>query len=133
MDHLAHRDVSGIHKRNCQKALKMQYKWLHHERGLGEWDPEFTFTAERNTQPRDFLTLDERRAIQDAALEYGSIPSYNNLTPAERDRWKAHLAQRFDKPKSQVSPDDWDRANDWKIPSLVFTSLDAGFRPVEKD
>lgn len=25
----------------------------------------------------------------------------------------------------------WDRANGWKIPSLVFVSLDAGLRPIE--
>ena len=30
-----------------------------------------------------------------------------------------------------MTPDDWDRANGWKIPSLVWTSLDAGLRPVE--
>lgn len=90
MDALAHRDVSATHKRNCQKSLKMLYKWLTHERGLGEWTPEFTFSADSSTQPRDYLTEDERGDIRDAALEYGSIPSYNNLTPPERDRWKEH-------------------------------------------
>lgn len=69
--------------------------------------------------------------IRDAALEYGSIPTYNNLTPPERDRWKAYLAQRFEKPKSDVTPDDWERANGWKFPSLVWVSLDAGLRPIE--
>jgi hypothetical protein len=77
------------------------------------------------------LTREERGAICDAALEYGSIPSYNNLSPAERDRRKRYLAQCFEKPKSEVTPDDWERAHGWKIPSLVWTSLDAGFRPVE--
>lgn len=43
MQHLARRDVSAAHKTNCQKALKMLFKWLHHERSLGEWEPEFTF------------------------------------------------------------------------------------------
>jgi site-specific recombinase XerD len=131
MDHLAHRDISATHKRNCMKSLKMLYKWRHHERGLGEWTPEFTFSADSSTQPRDYLTREERSAIRDAALEYGSAPAYNNLTPAERDRWKQYLAQRFEKPKSEVTPDDWDRANGWKIPSLVATSLDAGLRPTE--
>ena len=131
MDHLARRDVSATHKRNCMKSLLMLYKWLHHERGLGEWEPEFRFSADTSTQPREYLTRDERRAIRDAALEYGSVPSYNNLTPSERDRWKRYLAQRFEKPKEDVTPDDWDRANGWKIPSLVWCSLDAGLRPVE--
>jgi site-specific recombinase XerD len=131
MDHLAHRDVSATHKRNCQKSVKMLYKWLKHERGRGEWEPDITFAADSSTQPRDYLSREERGTIRDAALEYGSIPSYNNLTPAERDRWKRYLAQRFEKPKSDVTPDDWDRANGWKIPSLVWTSLDAGLRPIE--
>lgn len=131
MDHLAHRDVSATHKVNCQKSIKMLYKWLHHQRGLGQWSPEITFSADRSTNPRDYLTKEERRSIRDAALEYGSVPNYNNLTPAARDRWKQYLAQRFEKPKSEVTPDDWDRANGWKIPSLVWVSLDAGLRPTE--
>lgn len=131
MDHLAHRDVSAVHKRNCQKSLLMLYKWLAHERGLGEWDPDFRFSSDSSSKPRDFLTREERQAIRNAALEYGSVPTYNNLTPAERDRWKRYLSQRFEKPKSEVTPVDWDRANSWKIPSLVWVSLDTGLRPVE--
>ena len=131
MDHLARRDVSAAHQVSCQKCLKMLYKWLHLERGLGEWEPEFTFSSDSSSNPRDFLTREERRAIRDAALEYGTIPSYNNLIPSERDRWKAYLAQRLEKPKSDIGPDDWDRVNGWKFPSLVWTSLDAGLRPIE--
>ena len=99
MDHLARRDVSATHKRNCQKSTKMLYKRLQHERGRAEWEPNITFAADSSTQPREHPTRDERGAIRDAALEYGSIPSYNNLSPAERDRWKRYLAQRFEKPK----------------------------------
>lgn len=131
MEHLARRDVSGTHKRNCVKALKMLYKWLHHQRGLTEWTPEFTFNRDDATNPRDYLTREERTRIRNAALEYGSVPTYDNLTPEERDRWKRYLAQRFEKPKSAVSPADWERANGWKIPSLVMVSLDAGLRPIE--
>ena len=131
MTHLAHRDVSNTHKKNCQKSLRLLYKWRHHERGIAEWTPEFTFSAETATQPRDFLTRQERRTVREAALEYGSIPSYNNLTPPERERWKQYLAQRFGKPATEVRPADWDRANGWKIPSLVSTSLDTGLRPTE--
>lgn len=131
MDHLAHRDVSAVHKVNCQKSVKMLYKWLHHKRGIGEWSPAITFSADNSSNPRDYLTREERSAIRDAALEYGSVPAYNNLTPAERDRWKQYLAQRFEKPKSEVVPADWDRANGWKIASLVWVSLDTGLRPTE--
>ena len=30
-----------------------------------------------------------------------------------------------------MTKQDWERANGWKIPSLVWTSLDAGLRPIE--
>ncbi|WP_246988426.1 tyrosine-type recombinase/integrase [Halorientalis marina] len=131
MDHLARSDYSNTHKTNCMKSVKMLFKWRHHKRGDGEWVPDFTFAKDKSTQPRDYLTQDERSQIRDAALEYGSVPSYNNLPPAERERWKEYLAQRFEKPKSDIAPSDWDRANGWKIPSLVWTSLDAGLRPTE--
>lgn len=132
MKHLAYRDTSNVDKANHQKAVKMLFKWREHEHGLDSWQPSITFsTSNSASQPRDFLTLSERRKLREAALEYGSIPGYNDLSPDERDRWRAYLAQRFEKPKEDVTPEDWDRANGWKIPSLVATSLDAGLRPIE--
>lgn len=38
---------------------------------------------------------------------------------------------RLQKSKAEVEPADWDKVNGWKIPSLVWTSLDAGLRPIE--
>jgi site-specific recombinase XerD len=131
MRHLAQEDYSSTHQTNCQKAVKMVFKWWAHERGGSEWEPEFTFTDTDNTTPKDYLTRDERTKVRNAALEYGSIPEYSNVTPNERKRWKEYLAQRFEKPKSDVTQEDWKRANSWKIPSLVWTSIDAGLRPVE--
>jgi len=132
MRHLAGEDTSNAHKANCQKAVKMLFKWREYNHGMETWDPKISFsdTASAST-PRDYLTIEERRKIREIALEYGSVPGYNDLTPEARDRWKAHLAQRFGKPKSEVSPEDWDRANGWKIPSLVWTCLDTGLRPIE--
>jgi hypothetical protein len=131
MQELAYQEKSNAHKDNCQKAVQMLLKWRHHKHGLDEWEPDIRFNSGGSSQPRDFLTRAERSKIREAALEYGSIPSYNSLSPEERDRWRIYLAQRFEKPKSEVTPDDWDRANGWKIPSLVFASLDAGLRPIE--
>ena len=131
MKELAQTDASTAHKANCQKAIKMLFKWQEYERGTSRWEPDITFSGGSQTQPRDYLTREERNAIHEAALEYGSVPSYNNLTPAERDRWKQYLSQRFQKPKEAVEPSDWEQANDWKVPSLVWTSLDAGLRPIE--
>lgn len=132
LTHLARQDKSNAHKSNCRKAAMMLFKWRHHEQGLDEWDPEISFvTNDTTTTPRDYLTREERTSIREAALEYGSIPGYKSVSPKERDRWKAYLAQRFEKPKSDVTVEDWDRANGWKIPSLVWVSLDAGLRPIE--
>lgn len=129
---LAVSDESQSHKSTSIAALKRLFKWKVHEKGGQEWEPEFSFSRSNSaTQPRDFLTKEERSAVREAALEYGSIPRYNDLTPEQRSRWKRHLAQRFGKPIEQVTPDDWDRANGWKVPSLVWTSLDCGLRPVE--
>jgi integrase len=108
----------------------MLFKWREHELGGDNWDPDMTFSSD-NSNPRDYFTMEERKKLREAALEYGSIPAYNNLSPEERNRWKAYLAQKFEKPKSEVTPRDWKRANGWKIPSLVWVSLDAGLRPIE--
>jgi integrase len=109
----------------------MLFKWRHHEHGTSKWEPSIRFTEDCSTQPRDFLTQQEREKVRNAALEYGAVPSYSNLSPSERERWKAYLAQRFEKAKSEVTPEDWERANGWKTPSFVWASLDAGLRPIE--
>lgn len=130
MKEVAYSDNSNAHKKKTQQALKILFKWRELEIGGQGWEPDMTFTEE-TYHPRDYFTMEERRRLREAALEYGSIPNYNSLSPRERDRWKAYLAQKFEKPKSEVTPRDWKRANGWKIPSLVWVSLDAGLRPIE--
>ena len=130
--HLAGENNSNAHKNSCRKAVMMLYKWRHHRRGAEKWEPELTFSRKnQSTTPRDYLTRRERTMIRDASLEYGSIPSRSNTFGEERDKWKRYLAQRFEKPKEEVMPEDWERANSWKIPSMVGASLDAGLRPIE--
>jgi site-specific recombinase XerD len=132
MRELAYGDTSQDNKANHMKSLKTLFRWRSHKFGEEEWEPEITFSNDTSTtNPRDYLTVEERKKLREAALNYKSIPSYNAITPDERDRWKTHLAQRYKKPKSEVSPNDFDRANSWKYPSLIWTTLDAGLRPVE--
>lgn len=128
MQELAYSDHSDTHRANIQKSLKCYWRW----RGI-DWDPEITFSANTNgtTQPRDYLTREERGRIREAALEYGTVPNYNSLTPDERATWKRHLAVRFRKPMDDVGREDFERANGFKVPSIVYTSLDAALRPVE--
>jgi site-specific recombinase XerD len=131
MQELTYSEKSNTHKSNTQKSLKRFFKWRTHERSGEEWDAKRSFSRSGTANPRDYLSLDERREIRDAALEYGTIPAYNDLDPEERDRWRTHLSQRFGKPKSAVEPADWDRANGWKFTSMTWVSLDAGLRPIE--
>lgn len=129
---LATGDASNVHKSNTISALKRLFKWKHYEYGEEQWEPRYTFSRNSSaSQPRDFLTREERAILREQALEYGSIPGYNDLSPAERSRWKRHLSQRFGKPLEEVTPADWGRANGWKIPSLIWVSLDCGLRPIE--
>jgi len=126
---LAIEDTSAAHKNNCFKALQMLFNWREYEHGMDPFEPEFRFQTEATSSPRDYLTREERTAIREAALEYGSIPAYNDLTPSARERWKRYLAQRLEKPIEDITPTEWNRVNGWAIPSLVWTSLDAGLRP----
>ena len=127
---LAAADYSNVHKNNCLKALQMLFKWRSHKYGGDPWEPDIRFER-GNSKPRDYFSDKERRKVKQQALEYGAIPHYKSLTAAERDEWKAHLAQRFEMPKEEVSKAEFERANGWKVPSLVWVSMDAGFRPIE--
>lgn len=131
---LAYEETSQTHKAGVQKAIKTLFKYLRYEKGRDlEWEPQIQYSngGSQTHQIRDFLTMDERRKIKQASLEYGSVPHYNSLTPRQRDRWKAYLAQRFEKPKREVTQKDFEKANGWKYPSIVYASMDAGFRPIE--
>lgn len=114
-------------KRKLNDALR---NWFEFQ-GV-DWSPEYEFS---DTDPKkenrpDPYTKSELKQLWGASLTYKSIPSYNNLTPPERNRWKAHIAQELGKPKENVVPDDWDRINnDWHVPSLIRTTRSHGWRP----
>ncbi len=114
-----------------RQALMRYWKWRAYERGDDEYDPAIEFDTDNGLNPRDYLSRQEREGVRDASLEYGVVPEYDDLSSADLDDVKAHLAQRFEKPKDEITQDDFDRANGWKIPSLVFVSLDAALRPCE--
>jgi len=125
-------DVSDNHRSNTQKALKSLFKWQEYTRNGDGWEPQIELTGSPpSRQPRDYFERDERQALREACVEFGTVPSYRGLTAEQRDQWKRHLSQRFGIPINEVGPDTFDRANGWKIPSLVQTSLDTGLRPKE--
>lgn len=131
MREIAVSDQAPSSKDTVRKAIKRLFAWKAARRGGEEWSADWTFSDRSASNPRDYLTIDERRQIREAGLEYGSVPSRKSLSEDEREEWRAYLAQRFEKPKSEVTKEDWDRANGWKIPSMTWVSLDAGLRPIE--
>jgi hypothetical protein len=66
MKHVAQAEYSSTHKTNCQKALQMLFKWRHHERGTDQWEPAIKFSEDSSSQPRDYLTRQEREQIRTA-------------------------------------------------------------------
>lgn len=124
---LSDQDYSSSHLHNTKLALKAYFRFTG-----DEWEPEVSVPSSSGvSQPKDFVTEDERKALREAVLEYGSVPAYAGLEPEKRREWKRYLARRFGKPMEEITPDDWKKANGFKYPSIVHTSLDAGLRPVE--
>lgn len=121
-------------KRKTVNALQKLYAWRTYQFGDSEWVPKIVFSDDDPFPENraDVFMIDELRRLREGVLEYDTIPAYNDLTPTGRNRWKKYLAQRLGKPKSEVSPTDWERVNtSWKIPSLVLVSIDAGLAPIE--
>jgi integrase len=94
-----------------------------------EWTPETLFLDGAPVDASDPYHMRERELLLNASFEFRSPPSYSNVSPEERDRWKAYLAQFLGKPKAEVSPDDWaDFEKSWKYPALISSALDTGWR-----
>jgi len=114
------------------KSVKRYFKWRKYELGGSEWDPDWSFRSDlgpHHDQPK--YSLDECQELEEAVLEYGSIPNRKTTPVDEREKWRIHLSQRFGKTKDEISPDDWERAESWKFPSMLSVSIDTGLRPVE--
>jgi len=109
MRDLARRDMKESTKCHYQKAAKTLFKWQREARNRDvEWEPEIEYSDPSTAyQPREYLTEDDRQAMREAAMSYGSIPHYNSLEPSERRRWKSYLAQRLQKPVEQVGKKDF--------------------------
>jgi len=131
LKYIAIQEYENSYKKGIEKALKMLFKYQHHVRETPEWDCKLEFKVSSNNPPEEYLTEMELVALRRVAHDYGSIPSYSNLSPLDRDRWKSYLAQQFGIPKTEVDKNDWEKANTWKFSSLVCTAIDAGLRPNE--
>jgi integrase len=111
-------------KRKFVNALSAYFRYLEID-----WMPPVQFGSNENTLSSDPLTKQERERLLTAACEYKSPPNYKNVTPEERDRWNAQIAQSHGVEKEEIGPQDWEQLQrDWKIPSLISTALDLGAR-----
>jgi len=112
-------------KRKLSNSLENWFQF----RGV-EWEPKITFKDEPSSDNSDSFTRNEVSQLWEASLTYKNIPSYNNLSPDERDRWRAYLAQELGIPKDVIKPDHWTKVNtSWLVPSIIGTTKSAGWRP----
>ena len=124
---LSDREYSESHLHNVKLALAAYFRFQGED-----WESDISISSPSGTtQPKDYVTIEERTALREASLEYGTVPAYAALSPEDRREWKLYLSQRFTKPIKDVSPDDFKKANGFKYPSIVHTSLDAALRPIE--
>lgn len=94
-----------------------------------EWTPSTKFVDELPELESDPFDRAERELLFTTSLEYRKPPTYSNLSPRERKRWKRYISQLEGIPLEDVTRDDWERLKrSWKIPALISTSLDAGWR-----
>lgn len=134
IEHLMFRDMGDSNRENIAKSLKMLFRWRAWMFGDGgeNWESPIDFSeGDTTSTPRDYLTKRERKLIREAALKYDRVPHYCSLTAEERTEWKRLLARRYGMKMDEVDQQTFERANGWKYPSLVWTSLDAGLRPIE--
>lgn len=125
-------EYSETSKRKFTDALQKYFEWLHNEGYEDEpWEPRIQF-SDGEHESADKLSFEERHLVREAALEYGSLPAYDGVDPDERDRLNGLVAQRLGKPKDEVTPRDWTRADiSTKIGSLVAVTLETGIIPIE--
>ena len=90
-----------------------------------EWEPPIRFGSGDGALSSDPFTMEERELLMQAAFEFNSPPNYKSVSPEERDRLNAHIAQLKGVEKTEIGPSDWDRLQqDWEVPALISTALD---------
>ena len=127
MRHLAQTDYSDTHRANTQKSMKSYWRW----RG-SEWKPSIVFSSNDSaTTPRDYFTRDERQQLENAALSYGTVDTGSRDSDSLTADQRRELAVRYRTPIEHVEGIPLQQANGFKVPSIVYTTLDAALRPIE--
>jgi len=112
--------------------LRRWFEYRHDKHDADQWEPPVKFSDNDPVNDANFFTKEERSKLYNASLEYKTPPAYDNQTPEEQDRWKAHIAQMLKKPKEQVRSSDFkELRKSWKFPSLIGCTLDGALQPLE--
>jgi hypothetical protein len=116
-----------------EKSLKRLFIFFREkqDKDIPEWSHDIPLNTSSDSSTKDKFYPEEMRALYEAALAVSSVKSYHSVSRGERDRIKTYLAQRFEMPKSEIGPDEFDQANSWKVPSIVSVASDCGLRPIE--
>lgn len=123
---------SETSKRKFSNVLEKWFEYRQHVYGAEPWDPPVEFIDNPPKQSADYFTRGERARLWNASKTYQTPPSYDGLSPEERNRWQSYLAQSLGKPKDEIKPADFDELRtSWKYPSLIGATLDGALRPVE--
>lgn len=137
LEYLQERAGKGDNYRDyIQKSVKRLFNYWRDSdnKRIEEWDHDIEISTDHGNSEKkghDRFRPHEFQELYDAAIGLNAVKSYHNrnMTSDERDRIKIMLAQRFGKPKNEIGPEDFKRANSWKIPSLIAVTMDTGLHP----
>lgn len=125
-------EYSESAKRKFANAVQKYFEWQYDiDQQETPWRPQIVFSQTHHTSAYKFQYREFGKLIE-AAQTYGSLPSYYESSPEERDRVDGLVAQRLGISKDEVARDDWIRADSSrKVYSLVTVGYDAGLTPIE--
>lgn len=119
-------EYSQSHLHNVKLALMAYFRFAG-----DEWDLDITIPSTSGvSQPRNFLSDEERTVLREGVLEYGPVPSYSALDPDERTEWKPCWRDDTESPFPRSLRKTGIGQPASSTP-LVHTVLDAGLRPIE--
>lgn len=113
------------------KDIRRYFRYCNHVQGKDyDWEPDIEL-SQSNGDERDYLRRAAFEPLYQAALQHSSVKSYYSCTPEERAELKTYVSQRLQVPMEKVGAEEFKKANSWKYPSMIATTLDTGLRPIE--
>ncbi|TKX73568.1 site-specific integrase [Halorubrum sp. GN11_10-6_MGM] len=116
-----------------EKCLRRLFKFQREElrKDVPEWEHDIPLDSNNHSSDKDKFYPEEMAELYETSLSEFSIRNYRSVSVEERDRIKRYLAQRLEKPKAEIGPDEFAEASSWKVPSIIAVVADTGLRPIE--